>query len=492
MGFDVALTPMNLLYSFAGALMGTIIGVLPGVGSAGALALMLPIIFKLDPVGSIIMLAAAYTGVMYGGSTASILLNVPGDTSAVVACLDGHQMAKQGRAGPALCIAAIGSYIAGTIAVVGLMILAPFLADFALRFSAPEYFALYVFGLTAVCSLAGKSLPKALIAMTVGLMISTVGTDLMGARRFVFGISDLQEGITFLAVPLGLFAISEVIINARAIRKGIKPEVIKHRIFISLKEITQSVSAIVRGGLIGFFIGVLPGAGAGIAAFISYSVEVQVSKTPEKFGTGMIQGVAGPESANNAASAGAMVPMLALGIPGSATTAVMLGAFLIIDVQPGPMLFMQRPDIVWGLIAALYIGNVMLLIFNLPMIGAFVRILYLPMRWLLPGIVVIAATGVFSANNAIMDLLFMCALGAIGYYFRKYEYPLAPIILGTILGDNMENAFRQSMLMTQGNFIEVIERPIVAVLFVMSILSLFLPQLIRLATRRQISAEDDL
>jgi putative tricarboxylic transport membrane protein len=416
---------------------------------------------------------------------------VPGDTSAVVACLDGHQMAKQGRAGPALCIAAIGSYVAGTIAVVGLMVLAPFLADFALRFSSPEYFALFVFGLTAVCALAGKSLPKALIAMTVGLMISTVGTDLMGARRFVFGISDLQEGITFLSVPLGLFAVSEVIINARAIRKGVRPEVIKHRIFISLKEITESVSAIIRGGLIGFFIGVLPGAGAGIAAFISYSVEVQVSKHPEKFGTGVIQGVAGPESANNAASAGAMVPMLALGIPGSATTAVMLGAFLIIDVQPGPLLFMQRPDIVWGLIAALYIGNIMLLIFNLPMIGVFVRILYLPMRWLLPGIVVIAATGVFSANNAIMDLLFMCALGAIGYYFRKYEYPLAPIILGAVLGDNMENAFRQSMLMTQGNFIEILQRPIVAVLFTMSIFSLFLPQLIRLATRRQISAEED-
>ena len=491
LGFEVALTPTNLIYSFAGALLGTIIGVLPGVGSAGALALLLPLIFKLDPVGSIIMLAAAYTGVMYGGSTASILLNVPGDTSAVVACLDGHQMAKKGRAGPALCIAAIGSYIAGTIAVVGLMLLAPFLADAALKFSSQEYFALYIFGLTAVAALAGKSLPKAMIAMLLGLMVATVGTDLMGARRFIFGISDLQEGIEFLAVPLGLFAVSEVLINARNIRSGGKFEVLKHKIYISLKELKESVGAIFRGGILGFFIGVLPGAGAGIAAFISYSVEVQVSKNPEKFGTGMIQGVAGPESANNAASAGAMVPMLALGIPGSATTAVMLGAFYIIDVQPGPLLFTQNADIVWGLIAALYLGNIMLLIFNLPMVGVFVRILYLPMRWLLPMIIVVAASGVLSKNGAILDVLFMCAFGAIGYYFRKYDYPLAPIILGAVLGDNMEIAFRQSMMMTQGDIWLIMSRPIVVTLFVISALSLFLPGIIRRLTKRNLDVEED-
>ena len=490
-GFEVALTPTNLLYSFVGALLGTIIGVLPGVGSAGALALLLPLVFKLDPLGSIIMLAAAYTGVMYGGSTASILLNVPGDTSAVVACLDGHQMARQGRAGPALCIAAIGSYIAGTIAVIGLMLLAPFLAEAALRFSSQEYFALYVFGLTAVSALAGKSLPKALIPMALGLMIATIGTDLMGARRFIFGISDLQEGVEFLAVPLGLFAVSEVLINARNIRTGTTFEVMKHRIYISWLEIKESMGAIFRGGILGFFIGVLPGAGAGIAAFISYSVEVHVSKHPEKFGTGVIQGVAGPESANNAASAGAMVPMLALGIPGSATTAVMLGAFYIIDVQPGPLLFVQHPDIVWGLIAALYLGNIMLLIFNLPMVGVFVRILYLPMRWLLPMIIVVAASGVLSKNGAILDVLFMCTFGAIGYYFRKYDYPLAPIILGAVLGDNMEIAFRQSMMMTQGDIWQIFSRPIVITLFTMSALSLFLPAIIRRATKRNLDVEED-
>jgi len=491
-GFQVALTPTNLLYSSVGALLGTIIGVLPGIGSAGALALILPLVFKLDPTGSIIMLAAAYTGVMYGGSTASILLNVPGDTSAVVACLDGHQMARQGRAGPALCIAAIGSYIAGTIAVIGLMLLAPFLADAALRFSSQEYFALYVFGLTAVSALAGKSMVKALLAMIIGLMVATVGTDLMGARRFIFGISDLQDGIEFLAVPLGLFAVSEVLINSRNIRSGVKLKVLSHRIFISLKEIWESAGAIFRGGIIGFFIGVLPGAGAGIAAFISYSVEVQVSKTPEKFGTGIIQGVAGPESANNAASAGAMVPMLALGIPGSATTAVMLGAFLIIDVQPGPLLFTSHPDIVWGLIAALYLGNIMLLILNLPLVGLFVRILYLPLRWLLPAIIVVAATGVLSKNGAVLDVLFMCAFGAMGYYFRKYDFPLAPIILGTVLGNNMEQAFRQSMMMTQGDLWLILSRPIVVTLFAMSIFSLFLPTIIGFLSKREVEVEEDI
>lgn len=492
LGFEVALTPTYLTYSAVGALLGTIIGVLPGIGSAGALALVLPLVFKLDPTGSIIMLAAAYTGVMYGGSTASILLNVPGDTSAVVACLDGHQMAKQGRAGPALCIAAIGSFVAGTISVVGLMLLAPVLADAALEFSAQEYFALFVFGLTAVAALARGSLVKALLAMIIGLAISTVGTDLMGARRFIFGISDLQDGVEFLSVPLGLFAISEVMINARKLRSGGKLEVLSHKIFISVKEIVDSIGAIFRGGIIGFFVGVLPGAGAGIASFISYAVEVQVSKTPEKFGTGEIKGVAGPESANNAASAGAMVPMLSLGIPGSATTAVMLGAFLIIDVQPGPLLFASHPDIVWGLIAALYLGNVMLLILNLPLVGVFVRILYLPMRWLLPAIVVVAATGVLSKNGAILDVLLMCGFGALGYYFRKYDFPLAPIILGTVLGDNMEESFRQSMLMTQGDLWLILDRPIVLTLFVMSIVSLFLPRLIRLWARRDVEVEEEI
>lgn len=477
-GFDLVLQPQLLAYSFAGAFLGTVVGVLPGVGSAGALAMMLPIVLILDPVGSIIMLAGTYTGVMYGGSTASILLRVPGDTSAVIACLDGHEMAKQGRAGPALCIAAIGSYIAGSIAVVGLMLLGPIIADAALAFSAPEYFALYLFGLTAVASLAGGSLLKALMAMTFGLMISTVGEDVMGVRRFTYGSEAMWDGIQFLAVTLGLFAISEVLINAKRMRDDRTVQVLKHRIYIKFKEFTESIGAIFRGGTVGFLIGLLPGAGAGIAAFISYAVERNVSKTPEKFGTGVIQGVAGPESANNAASAGAFVPMLSLGVPGSSTTAVMLGAFYLLGIDPGPLLFIERPDVVWSLIAALYIGNVMLLILNLPLIGLFVRILYMPMKVLLPIIIVVSVLGVYLSDGLVLSLIFLCISGVIGYYMRLYEFPLAPVILGVVLGGRMEESFRQSMSMSRGNLYAFLDRPIVVLFLVLAVVFLFLPRFI--------------
>ncbi len=477
-GFELVLQPHLLAYSFAGAFLGTVVGVLPGVGSAGALAMMLPVVLILDPVGSIIMLAGTYTGVMYGGSTASVLLRVPGDTSAVIACLDGHEMARQGRAGPALCIAAIGSYIAGTIAVIGLMLLGPIIARAALAFSAPEYFALYLFGLTAVASLAGDSILKALIAMTFGLMVSSVGEDVMGVRRFTYGYEVMWDGIQFLAVTLGLFAVSEVLINAKKLRDNQVTAVIKHRIYIRFKEFTESIAAIFRGGTIGFMIGLLPGAGAGIAAFISYAIERQVSKTPEKFGTGVIQGVAGPESANNAASAGAFVPMLSLGVPGSSTTAVMLGAFYLLGIDPGPLLFIERPDIVWSLIAALYIGNVMLLILNLPLIGIFVRILYMPMKVLLPIILVVSVLGVYLSDGLVLSLIFLCISGIIGYYMRRYEFPLAPVILGVVLGGRMEESFRQSMSMSRGSLWAFLDRPIVVLFLVMAVLFLFLPRFI--------------
>ena len=492
-GFGLVLQPVYIGYAFTGCLLGTVVGVLPGVGSAGALAMMLPIIFALDPVGAVMMLAATYTGVMYGGSTASILLRVPGDTSAVIACLDGHEMAKQGRAGPALCIAAIGSYIAGTVAVIGLMLMAPALAELALQFTSPEYLMLYVFGLTAVAALAGDSLLKALMAMTFGLMIATVGEDIMvGVRRYTFGFEALWDGVQFLAVTLGLFAVSEVLVHAKKLREDNLGTVIKHRIYIKLREIAESLGAIFRGGFIGFFVGVLPGAGAGIASFISYSIERQVSKTPEKFGTGIIQGVAGPESANNAASAGSFVPMLALGVPGSATTAVMLGAFLILDIDAGPLLFTERPDIVWSLIAALYIGNVVLLVLNLPLIGIFVRILYLPMRMLLPLIMVISITGVYLSDGLVWSIAFLCLFGLIGYYMRVYGFPLAPVILGKVLGAKMELSFRQSMILTQGDLWLLLERPIVITFLILSVASLFLPQILAKATGgKKVVLEDD-
>lgn len=490
-GFALALSPSMLLYSTVGAFLGTVIGVLPGIGPAGAIALMLPLLGSLDPIGAVIMLAATYTGAMYGGSTASILLNTPGDTAAVITCLDGHQMARQGRAGPALCISAIGSYIAGTVAVVGLMLLGPVVARFALRFSAPEYFALMVFGLTAVASLAGNSLLKALMAATFGLMIATVGTDVAGVQRFVFGIPDLLSGIDFLAITLGLFALPELLMNAQRMRSGTPPQVMQHRIYIGLKDVTQSLGAIFRGGFIGFVVGALPGAGASIASFISYSVERQVSRHPERFGHGEIRGVAGPESANNAASAGAFVPMLSLGIPGSATTAVMLGAFIMLDIMPGPLLFIERPDVVWGLVAALYIGNIILLILNVPLIGIFVRILYMPMAMLLALIAVISVAGVYSTNYATLDLLTLCFFGMLGYFMREHDFPLAPVILGVVLGGRMEEAFRQSMIMSQGDVLSLMHRPIVAVFLLLALISLALPTILQAMTRRELVLDED-
>jgi putative tricarboxylic transport membrane protein len=491
-GFAIALQPHLLLYSLAGCFLGTVVGVLPGIGPAGAVALMLPVMTAVDPLGGIIMLAATYTGSMYGGSTTSILLRIPGDPSSVVACLDGHEMAKQGRAGTALCIAAIGSYIAGTIAVVGLMLIGPVIADAALVFGPAEYSALYVFGLCAVASLAGNSIVKALMAMCFGLMISTIGEDVMGARRFTFGSEYMWDGVQFLAVGLGLFAVSEVIINARLMRRNEIGEVIQHRIYIKFKEVMESLGSIFRGGIIGFVNGVLPGAGAGVASFIAYSFERQISRHPENFGKGEIKGLAGPEAANNAASAGAFVPMLALGIPGSSTTAIMLGAMMMLNIQPGPLLFIERPDVVWGLIAALYIGNIMLLILNIPLIGIFVRILRTPMHVLLVTIVVFAVVGTYLDDGLTLTLLFLVAFGVIGYFLRRYDFPLAPIILGVVLGPKMEEAFRQSMSMSQGNIASFLNHPIVVTFLILSVIFLFLPMLLRLrGNPAQRLVEDD-
>jgi putative tricarboxylic transport membrane protein len=492
-GFSIALQPHLLLYSLAGAFLGTVVGVLPGIGPAGAIALLLPVLSIIDPLGAIIMLAATYTGSMYGGSTTSILLRIPGDTSAVVATLDGHEMAKQGRAGTALCIAAIGSYIAGSIAVVGLMLIGPVIADAALAFGSPEYFALYLFGLSAVAALAGRSIVKALMGMCFGLAIATIGEDVMGAKRFTFGSEYMWDGIQFLAVTLGLFALSEVIINAAMMKRNEIGEIIQHRIYIKFREVMEALGSIFRGGFIGFIIGVLPGAGAGVATFIAYSFERQISRHPERFGKGEIKGLAGPEAANNAASAGAFVPMLALGIPGSSTTAIMLGAMMMLNINPGPLLFIERPDVVWGLIAALYIGNIMLLILNIPLIGLFVRILYTPMHVLLVTIVIFAVIGTYLDDNLTLTLLFLVAFGVIGYYLRRYDFPLAPIILGVVLGPKMEEAFRQSMSMSQGNIASFLNHPIVLTFLVLSVVFLFLPMILRMRGNpaQQLVEDDD-
>ncbi len=490
-GFAIAFQPHNLAFALAGAFLGTMVGVLPGIGPSGAIAIGLPIVLLVgDPTSTIIMLAAVYAGAMYGGSTTSILLNVPGESASVVACLDGHQMALQGRAGPALCIAAIGSYIAGTLGVVGLMFLGPWLANFALKFGPPEYCALFIFGLSAVAALSGKSLVKGLMAMVVGLALSTVGADITGVERFVFESEFLFDGIELLVIPIGLFAISEVLINASEVRANVIRKVLEHRIYISLKELVESAGAILRGAASGFMVGVLPGAGASIASFISYSIETQVSRHPERFGKGEIKGLAGPEAANNAASAGALVPMLSLGVPGSGSTAVMLLALVALDVQPGPLMFQQHPNVVWGLIAALYLGNIMLLILNLPLVGLFVRILYIPMRLLLPAIIVIAIVGVYSKNHAELDLYLVCALGLVGFYMRRHGYPLAPVILGFVLGERFEEALRQTLIQYQYEPLKLLDQHVAIFFLVLAVAFMALPALLNRLSRHSFEPEE--
>jgi len=489
-GFAVALLPENILYAFVGSFLGTIVGILPGLGPAGAMAMILPAVFTLHPASAIIMLASAYAGAMYGGSTTSILLNVPGENASVVTCLDGYQMALQGRAGPALCIAAIGSFIAGTMGIAGLMLFGPIISKAALSFGSPEYFALMVFALSAVASLSGDTIVKGLLAMTLGLMVATVGTDMTGVRRYCFNLPDLLDGVEFFAVTIGLFAISEVIITTAEIKSGLRKTVIKHKIFISFKEFLYSSGAIIRGSIIGFSVGVLPGAGAGVASFLAYSFETQISRHPEKFGKGEIKGVAAPESANNAASAGALIPMLTLGVPGSGTTAIMLAALMGLNVNPGPLLFSSRPDVVWGLIAAMYLGNIILLILNLPLVGIFVRILYLPLKYILPLIMILAVLGVYSANMAVLDLVFLCLFGLLGYYMRRNGYPIAPVILGIVLGGQMEVALRQTMIMSQGQPFFVFERPIVIFFLVLTLISIFLPLILKHFTKTQIEYDE--
>ncbi|GBE14596.1 tripartite tricarboxylate transporter TctA family protein [bacterium BMS3Abin14] len=408
MGFSVALRPLNLGVAFAGCLVGTVIGVLPGIGPITGVAILVPLTFaiKLPPESALILLAGIYYGAMYGGSTTSILLNVPGETASVVTTIDGYQMARQGRAGPALAISAIGSFIAGTISVIGLMLFGPFLANVAIRFGPAEYLALMVFAFSMISSLAGRNLAKAMISTLFGLMLATVGLDPGSAvPRYTFGQLKLYDGMDFLVVAIGLFAISEVLSLLEETHTGQTAKAEMGKVYISFKEFMFSLGAILRGSFLGFFIGVLPGAGASIASFISYTLEKRVSNRNDTFGKGDIRGVAGPESANNAAAGGALIPLLTLGIPGSGTTAVLLGAIMGMNIVPGPLMFQQHPDVVWGLVASMYIGNLMLLVLNLPLVGLFVKILLIPNWFLIPAVTAISFIGVYSVNNSPFDLL---------------------------------------------------------------------------------------
>ena len=479
-GFGVALRPENLGLALAGALLGTIVGVLPGIGPVGGIAILLPLTFKLPPASAMIMLTAVYYGTMYGGSTTSILMNVPGEASSVVTSFDGYAMAQQGRAGPALAIAAVGSFIAGTLSIIALTFFSPLLASWGLTFGPPEYFGLMLFGLSAVSSLAGDSLVKALLSMGFGLMLATVGTDLVtGVPRFTFGIPYLLDGIDFVVVVIGLFAISEVLVSIEEARGEVRVPIKLGRIWLSVKDFLESFWAIVRGSVIGFYIGILPAAGATIASFLSYSVEKQLARDPSTFGKGDIRGVASPESANNAAAVGNMIPMLTLGIPGSSTTALMLGALLVLNVIPGPLLFQDHPDVVWGLVASMYVSNLILLILNLPLVGLFVRILYVPERLLLPLIVAICVIGTYAVNFSVFDLQVMALLSLVAYYMRRNDYPLGPAILGLVLGDLMEQNLRRSLIMSRTGAMIFFTRPFTAVLIALSVLSIFAPALLR-------------
>ncbi len=478
MGFEVALSLHNLLFCFVGVTLGTLIGVLPGIGPVTGVAILIPITFGLNATTAIITMAGVYYGAMYGGSTTSILINVPGESSSVMTTLDGYQMAKQGRAGPALGMAAFSSFIAGTFAVILLTFIAPPLANVALSFGPPEYFALTFMGLTLVTSLAGESIAKGLMSGVFGLIVACVGVDaISGEERFTFGNIYLLDGMGFIGVAVGLFAVAEVLLNLEDPMEQVfvKTEFTLRTLFPNLQDWKASLAPIGRSSILGFFIGVLPGAGATIASFLSYAVEKKLSKHPERFGTGVIQGVAAPEGANNAAAGGAMVPLLTLGIPGSGTTAILLGALLIHGLRPGPLLFKSNPDFVWGVIASMYIGNVMLLVLNLPLVGIWASMLRIPYKILMPLIVTISAVGVFATDNNIFDMWVMFAFGVIGYLMRKLEFPAAPAVLGLVLGPLVERSLRQSLTISHGDLSIFFTRPISAVLTILALLSLFFP-----------------
>lgn len=460
-GFSVALQPNNIFLVFVGCVLGTLVGVLPGIGPVAAISILLPLTFQLTPAGSIIMLAGIYYGVMYGGSTTSILVNVPGETASVVTCLDGYQMARQGRAGSALGIAAFGSFIAGTIGLIGLQFIAEPLSAVALKFGPPEYFALILLGFMFISYLSHGSMLKAGLMAFLGLILSSVGLDPITAQqRMTFGVLNLYEGLSVAPLAMGLFGVAEVF---NSLEKTISTKILKVKIknlFPTKLDWLQSKWAILRGTLIGFFLGILPGGGPVLSTFIAYGVEKRVAANPERFGKGAIEGVASPEAANNAATSTSFIPLLTLGIPPNVVLAVLYGAFLIHGVVPGPLLIQEHPDVFWGLLGSMYIGNVMLLILNLPLIPLWVQVLRIPDRVLYPLILLFCVIGAYSINNNVFDIIVMVIFGILGYLFKKFGYEAAPLILCFVLGPMFEVNLRRSLLISQGSFSIFFTRPI--------------------------------
>ena len=486
-GFYITFQPTNLFLCFFGCLLGTLVGVLPGLGPTAAIALLLPTTFHFTPVSAIITLCGIYYGAMYGGSTTSILVNIPGEAASVITTLDGYKMALDGRAGPALGIAAFGSYIAGTLSIVGLMFLAPLLARGALAFGPPEYFSLMCLGLTILIYLASGSMVKALMMAALGLIIGCIGADMLtNVHRFTLGIPELMDGVGLIPLVMGLFGISEVLLN---IEVQVKQEILKGKIknlLPNLQEWKDSAKPIIRGSLLGFLLGILPGAGPAIASFVSYAVEKRVSRHPEKFGQGAIEGVAGPESANNAATGGSFIPLFSLGIPSNSVMAILLGALMIHGVIPGPNLVQQNPDLFWGVVASMYVGNIMLLVLNLPLIGLWVKLLKVPYAILFPLILLFCLIGAYTASNKIVDVYIMIFFGLMGYLLRKYRYEAAPLILAFVLGPMLEDALRQSLIISEGSLKIFFGRPISGTILVFTILLLFSPLLPRIRKKREV------
>jgi putative tricarboxylic transport membrane protein len=483
-GFALVLTPKFLMFCVAGVLLGQIIGVLPGIGPAAGIAILLPLTFGGDPIASTIMFAGIYYGAYYGGTITSVLVRIPGEAATVMTSIDGHEMARQGRAGAALGIAAIASFIAGTIGTFGLMVAAPALASVALAFGPQEYLVLVALGLCSLAIVSGSVL-KGLIMGVLGLLLATVGTDPQsGGQRFTFGQLWLLDGVEFLVLAVAFFGVGEVLGSVEQPPPKVDPGRLTGSVYPSRADWLASRFAILRGTAIGFFIGVLPGAGATIASFIAYAVEKKVSKTPERFGKGAIEAVAAPEAANNSSSAGAMVPMFALGIPGSNTTAVMLGALIMFGLRPGPSLFEQNPEFVWAIVASMYVGNVLLLILNMPLVGLFANMVKVPYAVLYPIILALCIAGVYSQSNSVDDLWFMCAFGGLGYYMRKYDFPAAPLVLGLVLEPLFENALRQSLTLSHGSLTFLFTRPVAFALLLATVVILATPWIAGYMRRR--------
>jgi len=490
-GLSLALTLKNLAFVFAGVFLGTLVGVLPGIGPAAAISLLLPATFHADPISSMIMLCGLYYGTMYGGSTTSILANIPGEAASIVTCFDGYQMARQGRAGPALGIAAFGSFFAGTIAVVGLMFLAPTLASFALKFGSPEYFSLMVMAMTLVTYLSQGSVLKGLMMAALGLTLSAVGLDpVTSTLRFTYETLVLRDGVGIVPVVMGLFGVSEVLLNVgKTMNREILQSTIKG-LFPNRQDWRDSSLPIVRGSMLGFVLGVIPGLGTIIPTFLSYGLEKRLSRHPEKFGTGAIEGVAAPESCNNAAATANFVPMLSLGIPANPIMAILLGALTVYGLQPGPLLITEHSDLFWGVIASMYLANIMLLVLNLPLIPLWVQILKIPYTILYPLILLFTLIGSYSLNNNVGDVIVMCLFGGVGFLMKKLRFEPAPLVLALVLGPMLEDNLRQALLISGGSFATFFTRPLSAAFLIVSLVTLLLP-LLKLRPAEQLLQHED-